>query len=150
MTLILDLRDELNTERDVLPLIQSLAAARAERPAADLLTGAFTAPVAQWILREAGVKDPRATVAGAGSGLLRAVARTIGGARLPVLGTRGFDSAQVTAGGVETEDFDPATMESRLAPGLYAAGEILDVDGDCGGFNLMFAFASGYLAGSAV
>ena len=59
----------------------------------------------------------------------------------------GMDSAQVTAGGVRTEDFDPETMESRLIPGLYACGEVLDIDGDCGGYNLQWAWSSGYLAG---
>ena len=59
----------------------------------------------------------------------------------------GMDSAQVTAGGVITADFDPATMESRLVPGLYACGEVLDIDGDCGGYNLQWAWSSGCLAG---
>ena len=59
----------------------------------------------------------------------------------------GMDSAQVTAGGVRTEEFDPATMESKLIPGLYACGEVLDIDGDCGGFNLQWAWSSGRLAG---
>ena len=59
----------------------------------------------------------------------------------------GMDSAQVTAGGVETDGFDPATMESRLIPGLYACGEVLDIDGDCGGYNLQWAWSSGRLAG---
>jgi predicted flavoprotein YhiN len=78
------------------------------------------------------------------------LAGTISDLRLPVTGTRGFAYAQVTAGGIATEDFDPETLESRLCPGLYAAGEVLDVDGDCGGFNLMFAFASGLAAGGAL
>lgn len=60
----------------------------------------------------------------------------------------GMDSAQVTAGGVLTRDFDPLTMESRLIPGLYACGEVLDIDGDCGGYNLQWAWSSGFLAGS--
>ena len=81
--------------------------------------------------------------------ILARLADTVAEVRLPVTGTRGFDQAQVTAGGVLTDGFDPRTMESRLRPGLYAAGEVLDVDGDCGGFNLMFAFASGLLAGRA-
>ena len=59
----------------------------------------------------------------------------------------GMDSAQVTAGGIVTEDFDNTTMESRLVPGLYACGEVLDVDGDCGGYNLQWAWSSGTLAG---
>ena len=62
-------------------------------------------------------------------------------------GVKGFENAQVTAGGVPGEEFDPQTLQSRLVPGLFAAGELLDVDGDCGGFNLQFAFASGMLAG---
>lgn len=59
----------------------------------------------------------------------------------------GMDSAQVTAGGVLTEQFDENTMESRLVPGLYACGEVLDIDGDCGGFNLQWAWSSGRCAG---
>ena len=59
----------------------------------------------------------------------------------------GMDAAQVTAGGVVTEEFDPQTMESRLVPGLYACGEVLDIDGDCGGYNLQWAWSSGRLAG---
>ena len=62
-------------------------------------------------------------------------------------GAAGFDGAQVTAGGVSTAQFDPRTLESRLVPGLFACGEVLDVDGDCGGYNLQWAWASGALAG---
>ena len=60
----------------------------------------------------------------------------------------GMDSAQVTAGGIVTAEFSPETMESRLVPGLYACGEVLDIDGDCGGYNLQWAWSSGRLAGS--
>lgn len=59
----------------------------------------------------------------------------------------GMDAAQVTAGGIVTAEFDPATMESRLVPGLYACGEVLDIDGDCGGYNLQWAWSSGRMAG---
>ena len=59
----------------------------------------------------------------------------------------GMDAAQVTAGGIVTNEFDPMTMESKLVPGLYACGEVLDVDGDCGGYNLQWAWSSGRLAG---
>ena len=58
-----------------------------------------------------------------------------------------MEHAQVTAGGICGEEFSPDTLESRLCPGLFAAGEALDVDGDCGGYNLQFAFASGLTAG---
>ena len=59
----------------------------------------------------------------------------------------GMDSAQVTAGGIVTSEFHPGTMESRLVPGLYACGEVLDIDGDCGGYNLQWAWSSGRMAG---
>ena len=66
---------------------------------------------------------------------------------LSVTGTMGMEGAQVTAGGAVTAEFDPKTLQSRIVPGLYATGELLDVDGDCGGFNLQWAWASGLLAG---
>jgi predicted Rossmann fold flavoprotein len=66
---------------------------------------------------------------------------------LRATGTRDWTQAQVTAGGLETGDFRPDTMESQKCPGLYAAGEILDIDGDCGGFNLQWAWSSGQAAG---
>ncbi len=59
----------------------------------------------------------------------------------------GMDQAQVTAGGISTDEFDSKTLESRISPGLYACGEILDIDGDCGGFNLQWAWSPGRLAG---
>ena len=66
---------------------------------------------------------------------------------LPVLGVDGFDAAQVTAGGLQTDEFSPETLESRLVPGFFACGEVLDIDGPCGGYNLQWAWASGVLAG---
>ena len=59
------------------------------------------------------------------------------------------ERAQVTRGGLLTERFDPATLEARELPGLFACGEALDVDGACGGFNLAWAWKSGLVAGRA-
>jgi predicted Rossmann fold flavoprotein len=67
--------------------------------------------------------------------------------RLRVVGHRSFDEAIVTAGGVDTREIDPRTMGSRLVQGLYFAGEVLDVDGDTGGYNLQAAFSTGWMAG---
>lgn len=75
------------------------------------------------------------------------VCRTVKDFDIPLTEPLGMDSAQVTAGGVLTENFAPQTMESRLVPGLYACGEVLDVDGDCGGYNLQWAWSSGRCAG---
>lgn len=62
--------------------------------------------------------------------------------------SNGWGQAQVTAGGIDTKDIDDKTMESKLIKGLYMVGELLDVDGDCGGFNLQWAWSSGHVAGS--
>ena len=66
---------------------------------------------------------------------------------LPVVGTRGYDHAEVTAGGVALDEIDPGSMESRLVPGLFVAGELLDLDGPIGGFSFQAAFATAELAG---
>jgi predicted Rossmann fold flavoprotein len=68
---------------------------------------------------------------------------------LNVHGTLGFDKAEVTAGGVALAEVDPRTMQSRLAAGLYIAGEVLDVDGPIGGYNFQAAFSTGRAAGIA-
>lgn len=67
--------------------------------------------------------------------------------KFKVCGFNSFNNAQVTAGGVDTNDINPKTLESKLIPDLYFAGEVLDVDGDCGGFNLQWAWSSGFAAG---
>ncbi|MDD2979213.1 MAG: NAD(P)/FAD-dependent oxidoreductase [Hespellia sp.] len=67
--------------------------------------------------------------------------------RTVVTETNDFSQAQVCAGGVDTREINPETMESRFVPGLYFAGELLDVDGICGGYNLQWAWSSGYIAG---
>lgn len=64
-----------------------------------------------------------------------------------IIGSQGWGQAQVTAGGVSTDEIDNKTMESKLVKGLYIVGELMDIDGDCGGFNLQWAWSSGYMAG---
>ena len=65
---------------------------------------------------------------------------------LTIVGTEGFAKAMVTRGGINLEEVCPKTLESKRVRGLFFAGEILDVDGPCGGFNLQWAFSSGFLA----
>lgn len=66
---------------------------------------------------------------------------------VPVIGTRTWQHAQVTAGGVSAYEINPETLESLLVPRVYFAGEVIDVDGKCGGYNLQWAWSSGYVAG---
>ncbi len=70
--------------------------------------------------------------------------------KLKAVGTRGFKSAEVTAGGVNTDEVNPKTFESKLQSGLYFSGEVLDIDADCGGYNLHWAWASGYSVGISI
>jgi predicted Rossmann fold flavoprotein len=69
---------------------------------------------------------------------------------LHVVNSRGYGFAEVTAGGIPLEEINPATMESRVCPGLFLVGEILDVDGRLGGFNFQWAWSSGWVAGRAL
>ena len=78
---------------------------------------------------------------------IAAVVRAVKAFEVVLTEPMGMEAAQVTAGGMFTSEFDPRTMESRLVPGLYACGEVLDIDGDCGGYNLQWAWSSGRLAG---
>ncbi|MCG8483624.1 MAG: NAD(P)/FAD-dependent oxidoreductase [Clostridia bacterium] len=69
--------------------------------------------------------------------------------KVPVVATRSWKHAQVTSGGVDIREINPNTLESKLTEGLYFAGELIDVDGLCGGYNLQWAWSSGYLAGKS-
>lgn len=69
---------------------------------------------------------------------------------IEVKGPRPFTESMVTAGGVSTSEVSPETMESKLVKGLYFAGEILDIDGESGGYNMQFAFSTGWIAGEMV
>ena len=68
---------------------------------------------------------------------------------LRITGTLGYEKAEVTAGGVTVDEVDPSTLESRIVPGLYLCGEILDVEGRLGGFNFQWSWSSGTVAGRA-
>ncbi|MBQ3379421.1 MAG: NAD(P)/FAD-dependent oxidoreductase [Clostridia bacterium] len=79
-----------------------------------------------------------------------AFARLIKDFRVPISGTRPIEEAIITSGGVDTKEINPSTMESKLVKGLYFAGEVIDVSGYTGGFNLQIAFSTGYMAGDNV
>lgn len=114
--------------------------------AQDLLTGILHNRLGRTVVRAAGLHLEEACSAVSAEEIAR-IAHTVKYFALPVQGVMGMDGAQVTAGGMRTEEFDEKTMESKLCRGLYACGEVLDIDGDCGGFNLQWAWSSGHLAG---
>ncbi|MGM9671648.1 MAG: NAD(P)/FAD-dependent oxidoreductase [Oscillospiraceae bacterium] len=145
LTLTIDfLRDY--PAKDVLALLRQRRETAPELPAEEVLTGAVHNRVGKMLLRYARFPAAR-PLRDVTDDELKAIARACKTFVLPVRGTEGFENAQVTAGGVRADEFDPQTLESRLVPGLFACGEVLDVDGDCGGYNLQWAWASGRKAG---
>ena len=115
-------------------------------PVEELLTGILHNRLGRVLTKAAGVKGKQ-FVRELDDSELDEVCRTVKSFEIPLTEPMGMDHAQVTAGGLLTEQFDPQTMESRLVPGLYACGEVLDIDGDCGGYNLQWAWSFGRCAG---
>jgi hypothetical protein len=135
------------TEQAVTALLARRCEVAPRLPAIQLLTGALHNRLGQMVCKHAGVSNSR-TLGQMSMDELRSVTNSAKCFMLNVEGVAGFDAAQVTAGGMKTEEFNSNTLESRLVPGLYACGEVLDIDGDCGGFNLQWAWSSGHLAGA--
>ena len=131
---VLDLLPEYSTEK-VAALLSHWQDCRGDVSPAQMLAGLLPGRVAQAIVKVCAGDSPEA------------LARACKNFTFEVTGTRGFEHAQVTAGGADVREFDSLTMQSRIVPGLFACGEALDVDGGCGGFNLHWAWASGSLAG---
>jgi hypothetical protein len=99
------------------------------------------------ILKTAGIVKQNAPVSSLTPKEIDRITELLSDWRFPIIGSKGFEDAQVTAGGIDTQEINPETLESRLVHGLYFAGEIIDVDAPCGGFNLQWAWSSGHLAG---
>lgn len=112
----------------------------------ELMTGILNHKLTYIIIKEAGL-DPLKTSKIMTDKEIDKFAATIKDFVVRINDTNSFENAQVCAGGAATMEIDGATMESKLVRGLYLTGELLDVDGTCGGYNLQWAWSSGYLAG---
>ncbi len=129
-------------------LLQKRKQSFSGRTLEEYLTGFFQRRLAYGLLKYALHKPLSTTVASLTDQEIASLARVCKELPITVTGTRSFTHAQATAGGIATADFNPASMESLKCPGLFVCGELLDIDGDCGGFNLQWAWASGFMAGS--
>lgn len=118
----------------------------AGRKMESFFTGLLHQKLGQLLLRMGNVR-PELPVAELSEKQLRSLASLSVRFKAECVEMNGFLQAQVVAGGVDTTEVDPCTMASRLVPGLYFAGEVLDIDGICGGYNLQWAWASGFVAG---
>ena len=115
-------------------------------PASELLTGILHNRLGRVLSQSVGISQNR-MVSELSDYDLQQVASAVKNFEIGLTEPMGMDCAQVTAGGILTKEFDDKTMESHMVPGLYACGEVLDIDGDCGGYNLQWAWSSGRLAG---
>lgn len=111
-----------------------------------VLNGIVNLKLGYAIMNKCGIK-PRTVCRKITSEQIQTVVNTLKNFKINIKGTRGFDNAQVTCGGINTDGFDPKTMMSKIETGLFACGEILDIHGDCGGYNLHLAWTSGRIAG---
>ena len=133
------------TERALLSALENKAERYPSLLAEDLFRCIVNSAVGKCILRCCNV-SPNAGIVG---GQFPALAHAVKEYRIGLVGGLGFDSAQVTQGGVLATELDENLM-SRKADGLFIVGELVDVDGDCGGYNLQWAFSSGWVAASAI
>ena len=129
-----DLRDELTRRR------------KTNLPVSELLTGILHNRLGRVLTQNVGLSS-NALVRDLSDWEIGQAVSAVKALEVSLTEPMGMDSAQVTAGGIVTAEFDEKTMESRLVSGLYACGEVLDIDGDCGGYNLQWAWSSGRLAG---
>lgn len=132
-------------EASLKELLFKRVSALSYRPAEEFLNGMLNKKLTLILLKSAGIK-------GGNTGQIKRaqiekLSSLMKSLPTDIIGSKDFDQAQVCSGGVDTKEVNPKTMESRLVKGLFLAGEILDVDGICGGYNLQWAWSSGILAG---
>ncbi|MBI2824748.1 MAG: NAD(P)/FAD-dependent oxidoreductase [Planctomycetia bacterium] len=148
----------LRLECDFLPMVgqadldaqlKRQAAAEGKKQLLTLVPEVVPRRLAEALVREAGLA-PESKAAELSKAGRAALVRAIKQASIPVTGTRGFAKAEVTAGGVPLAEVDSRTLASKIVPGLYLAGEVLDLDGPIGGYNFQAAFSTGWLAGLSV
>lgn len=116
------------------------------KTASEALIGLVNKKLGDVLLKEAGI-SLQAPAKKTAKEQLEKLVRQIKALRVDVIGSKTFEQAQVCAGGVDTREVNNETLESYLAPNFYFAGELLDIDGICGGYNLQWAWSSGYVAG---
>lgn len=141
--IVVDIMPNLSLE-DVENFIEGHLAMFSHRSVLDSLIGIVNKKLIPTLLKEAGITNLHCPCYDLDWKDRRRLIDLLKQWKFKCIGTNGFNQAQVTIGGVNTKEVDPITLESKLVPNLYFCGEILDVDGDCGGFNLQWAWSSGY------
>jgi predicted Rossmann fold flavoprotein len=134
---------------EVLGMIESLFKTIPNQNAVSLLTGVVSNKLAP-VIFEINKIDKETLVKDINAKQIRAIVNNLINWKFKITGTQGFQHAEASGGGVRVDEVDSKTYESKKCPNLYLAGEVLDIVGNRGGFNLQFAWASGYLAGKSL
>lgn len=145
--IILDLTPDFSEEK-----LLSYLISRREKDTGlceNMLSGIINKQICITIMKECGIAV-NGRVNGLSDEQIKSLCAILKRWKINVKNSRSFDFAQVTAGGLNCSEFNPETMESRLCSGVYCCGEALDVDGDCGGYNLQWAWSSGRTAGKSL
>ncbi|OUP83088.1 aminoacetone oxidase family FAD-binding enzyme [Lachnoclostridium sp. An169] len=135
-----------HTQEQFAQFLKSRIRMRPDKTLEQFFTGLFHKKLSDLWIRLSGIPRTK-TVEKLTEDEIETLVRLVKQFRVTVLRTNSFEQAQVCCGGVDTAEVNPDTLESLLVPGLYFAGEILDVDGMCGGYNLQWAWSSGHRAG---
>ncbi len=120
------------------------------RPVIDSLIGVINKKLIPTLLKECGITNLHTPCYELSWKDKKRLISTLKDWKFTCIGTNDFNQAQVTIGGVDTTEVNPNTLESKIIPNLYFTGEILDIHGDCGGFNLQWAWSSGYIAAKSI
>lgn len=146
---VLDIMPEY-TKQQVKELINERIMYNGDKTLENFFVGMLNKRLGQILLKACGVFPLSEKAQSLTKNEVSAIAEKIKNWSFDVTGTMSWNNAQVTAGGVRTKEISPSTMESKIVKGLYIVGEIMDIDGDCGGFNLQWAWSSAYAAGRSV
>jgi predicted Rossmann fold flavoprotein len=145
VTLKIDMLPDLSTD-DLENTLETHWALFGHRSVHDSFIGLINKKIIPIILKEAGLDNIHKPCWELEWNEKRSIYNLLKAWEFTVIDTNSFSNAQVTAGGIDTKEVNAITLESKLIPNLYLAGEVLDVDGDCGGYNLQWAWSSGYIA----
>ena len=144
--MMLDFLPNMSLEGTVELFTKRLHKVEQKKTICECFVGLFNRKLAEVLIKEAGISlgdSPKKL----SHEMIARLAEVAKGLRVDITGSKSFEQAQVCAGGVDTDEIYAETMESKIVPGVYFAGELVDIDGMCGGYNLQWAWSSGYVAG---
>ena len=134
-------------ENELVELMKLRSKKMAHLTMENFLVGTVSKKVGYVLIKKSGIEKLNMPVSLLEDAQINKLCATMKNMDLKVITHNGFDNAQVTAGGAKTSEFNDNTLESKIVKGLYATGEVMDIFGDCGGYNLQWAWSTGYLAG---